>query len=150
MPTDGALVSAANTIHCKAGCISTLLTNVVGVQVLAKVRQTRPRQDEEVDLVDEPSLLRRSIEGVPKDFSNASLQWLLLLCEWAFGRCLFGLRLWQSFCFHSGGVLVGRHDGRCKPGTLSPRLRPINLFSTVKSMDTQSKCIISYSQGKIQ
>jgi len=38
----------------------------------------------------------------------------------------------------------------CKPGTLSPRLRPINLFSTIKSMDTQSKCIISYSQGKIQ
>ena len=58
-----------------------LLTDVVGVQILAKIRQTRPRQDEEVDLVDEPSLLWRPVERVPKDFPDASLQWLLLLCE---------------------------------------------------------------------
>lgn len=58
------------------------LTNVIGIQILAKVRQTRPREDEEIDLVDEPSLLRRPIERVPKDLSDASFQWLfLLLCE---------------------------------------------------------------------
>ena len=64
----------------------TQLTDVVRVQVLAKVRETCPCQDEEVDFVNEPSLLRRSIERIPKDFADASLQWLLL-CERALGRC---------------------------------------------------------------
>lgn len=53
-------------------------TEIIRVQVLAKVRETGPRKDEEVNLGDEPALLRTSVQRVPYNAPDALAHRFLL------------------------------------------------------------------------
>lgn len=54
-------------------------TEIIGVQILAEVREAGPCEDEEVDLGDEAALLRAAIQRVPDDTPDTLSHRLLLL-----------------------------------------------------------------------